>query len=529
MQLRPTSHNRHLILCSGVFFVVGVFVTSPYLIFLACAMIGLLGVIYASLRCVALELSSKKVSISWKAVHRHDVAVGSTLRIELEINNQSARPIRVHNLAIHGSKHIHTSPQNTRATIPPHSTWSSTIPCHSMPPGYHVIHGFKLSLEDFFGLFNTQAYFAKSTGLWCPLESSIQTHRPPWLRPTFPSSAIAPRGKTAPSKDGNLSKIRTFQSGDPFKNIAWKKTAQHQKLMVQENENHFSKTILYVWQKPHDAIANTLSSQALKSTLRGLSSQIQGALKQGHQVGILIQDQGSEFLTPPSSKANQQKRLMSFLRDALRPPPPANVIETDLYEKIAHHIKKQRSIDLRSITPKKPHKTLKRAIVPGPSGQFYDRNHLLELLNTHFKLEIKSGLSRFPKRWTPSQEKWDTFDLKSKSVFYANAEGVDLPGAKEQQGVNTQAFKLRIDALTQTLRLTDVVYVLDPMDFLTNTTGIRSTARSKHTTTTYAFPMPMRPKHNNETDAPASANVEQQTLGMALKKAKEWKCDITTF
>ena len=150
-------------------------------------------------------------------------------------------------------------------------------------------------------------------------------------------------------------------------------------------------------------------------------------------------------------------------------------------------------------------------------------------MNTHFKHEIKSGLSRFPKRWTPSQEKWDTFDLKSKSVFYANAEGVDLPGAKEQQGVNTQAFKLRIDALTKTLRLTDIVYVLDPMDFLTNTTGIRSTARSKHTTTTYAFPMPMRPKNNNETDAPASANVEQQTLGMALKKAKEWRCNITAF
>lgn len=213
--------------------------------------------------------------------------------------------------------------------------------------GRVVLHGLAVTLRGPFGLFEVPLYFPNPLVIKVLPRSAARVRTGARVVTGLP---VERAGRTILRRHGGgteLREIREFQSGDPFKSIAWKASARSGRLLVREVEREVQETRYVVLDVSGTMRGGPPGSRKLDFAIEAASAEARRTLDEGDRMGIITVDGRILAHVPPGEGAPQMIRIYDALLAATEVVDQdlTDIEEDELVSLVARYVRHQDGID----------------------------------------------------------------------------------------------------------------------------------------------------------------------------------------
>ncbi len=407
--------------------------------------IVLFGLYLDSLR-VAIAVWRRQLGVRWETP-RTPAYLGEPIRSTIVVGNRS--PIELQRLRLRpvvGS--AFSAVRELTGDAPAQSEVRFAASLLPRTFGSAHVHGVFLTVADRFGLFVVDAYFPLPDRLRILLPRLTDGTRPPVrlaeraTEHARPEKRRARRGEEVPE----IQKLRDWQPGDPFRRIAWHKTARTGRLLVRELDRAPAGDLCVLIDLGPSMRAGVPGERPIdRALLRGLRL-VRRALADGYRVGVVLFD-----LVPLGTiaigRGHQVRAAAELLVERwgeLGGLVERGLAEGELGGLIGRYLQVQHGLDLRTTPPPLDDPRWARLLVSG-TGELYDLDELDAALRGTLGFVAPTGLT-----------------VQQRLLRFALERGIELgwrmPGQPAQAVRWTQTLVKLLDDLpahTAALLLTD--------------------------------------------------------------------------
>lgn len=484
----------------------------------------------------AILLRRRKVEISWWVPPGNlpggALSINHPLPLHLALRNHGARRLRVLRIEVLATSAVE-APTNMEAIMGAGSQVEIVGELHVRQPGYHVLHGTTLHLGDILGLFQLSAYFPNPL----PIKVFPALNPPRALELGNRSQAGSMHQRQGQNHvrrrglAGELRELRDYNHGDPFKNIAWKATARHRKLMVRDLENEIILTHQYVLDIGGTMRSGKPGRSKLDYAVSLVTSLSKIALDAGDRVGLVTFDSRVYSQVAPGEGRQHYLKIVDRLIET------HNIVDEDLTDltnselvaAVANYLAHQEAVDLRIWRAPPLDAPDWAQIQAGPKGELYDLVALARVIDGLLNVMEKSRHSKGtvpPWWWSKVKVGRDSSSLMSKLRLFARLRGIELPyrvdhefGRRAQglgKALNQVATGPRADS---TILITDLTSMLeDPQAQLAHLARARRGGRQVIAIVPFA---PLFAETALSSSAHLVAQVLEREATVALERARQ--------
>ncbi len=341
MQLHPTRSAVDLTLAGIALVATGVVAGQAAIVAWGGALILGLQIARAVTLVGVAKVRASGFEMLWREQQRL-VRIGRGERIELkaEVRNRDVRAARyVHLRALHAPQlELEIEPSSGEVPAGGRLAVSVSVRCDRV--GRHGIYGLSLEVRGSPGLYEVPLTFSNPFGIEVmPLAYATRT------RPALGgrSRSRADIGRAGRRMGGNydLREIREYQSGDPFKRIAWKASGRRGKLMVREFDLEERDVVWLVLDASVELWAGVPGQAPLDAAIDQLASVAEYHLEQGDQVGLAIVAARRLAWLAPTTGSPQAARIMDALafRSGTHDSDRSSYDEADVANRVLEHLR----------------------------------------------------------------------------------------------------------------------------------------------------------------------------------------------
>lgn len=313
MQLHPTRTAVDLTLAAILVLAVGLFAEQAAIVAWGGAL--LLGLMIA--RAVTLlgvaRVRTAGFEMLWQE-ERRAVRVGAGERVELqaEVRNRDDRAARyVHLRSLH-SPHLDVELQPRSGEVPAGGRLAVSVTVSGARVGRHGLYGLSLEVQGSPGLYEVPLTFSNPFGVEVmPKAYSTRTRSAKGGRSR--SHAASGRPGARPLGAYDLREIREYQSGDPFKRLAWKASARRGKLMVREFDLEERDVVWLVLDASVELWSGLSGHSPLDVAIEAIATLAENHLERGNRVGLAIVGARRLVWLPPGQGAAHAAHIMEAL------------------------------------------------------------------------------------------------------------------------------------------------------------------------------------------------------------------------
>jgi uncharacterized protein (DUF58 family) len=251
---------------------------------------------------------------------------------------------------------------------------------------------------------------------------------------------------------GELRELRDHNHGDPFKNIAWKATAKHRKLMVRDLENEIVRTHQFLIDIGGSMRAATSGENTLNYAISMVSSLAKLALDSGDRVGILTFDSRIYSQVSVGEGRHHYLKIIDRLieTNSVVDEDLTDLTNSELVAAVARYLSHQESVDVRIFRAPALDAPDWAYIQAGPKGELYDLRALDRVIVALLKTMGRSGTGNHaaaPPWWASKVHVGaDTPPIMSRLRLFARLRGIELPYRRDHE------FGRRATGLSEALR-----------------------------------------------------------------------------
>jgi uncharacterized protein (DUF58 family) len=426
----------------------------------------------------AILLRRRKVEISWW-MSTHELAGGAltvdqALPLQIALRNHGARGLRVLRIEVLCSAPIEP-PEGLEAFMSAGMQVNVEGLIHVREPGYHVLHGAALHFGDILGLFTLKAYFPNPLPLKVfPRHSQLATASTQQRQGGASHQRQGLHQVKRRGLAGELRELRDHQHGDPFKNIAWKATAKHRKLMVRDLESEIVLTHQFLLDIGGDMREGKPGRRKLDHGIDLVSSLARSALDAGDRVGLITFDTRVYSQLPPGEGRQQFLQLADRLVEVngIVDEDLTDLTNSELVAAVSTYLLHQEAVDSRINRAPALDSPAWEHIQAGPKGELYDLKALDRVITAMLKVASaararakasKSGSRRHvdPFPWKKPPAKSAT-KLMDKLRRFARLRGIALPYRRYHEvGRRAEGFASAVHQVAIGPRADSTVLVTD--------------------------------------------------------------------
>lgn len=482
----------------------------------------------------AILLRRRKVELSWWVppgdLPGGTLSVDRPLPLHIALRNHGGRRLRVLGLQVLTTSAL-DPPVGLEAVMPPGKQVEIVGSLLARQPGYHVLHGTTLRFGDVLGLFEVAAYFPNALAIKVfPHQANIHA-----------TSIARPQGGALHQRQGlhqvrrrglagELREIREYSHGDPFKNIAWKSTARHRKLMVRDLENEIVLTHQYLLDIGGSMRSGTPGHSRLDHGIRLITTLSKLALDRGDRVGMVTYDSRIYSQLPAAEGHHQYLQLIDRLVET------HNIVDEDLTDltnselvaAVARYLAHQEAVDVRVQLVPALDDPLWEQIQAGPKGELYDLRALGRIVEALLK---SMGQARRRRDTTPA---WcwsevrvgeDSSPDMARLRLFARLRGIELPYRYDHEhGRRAQGFADALNKAATGPRADNAVLITDLGGLLEDPkVCLQALSRARRGGRQVVAVVPYTASASDMADSPAQklvaeVLVQEETLRLARAK-----------
>jgi uncharacterized protein (DUF58 family) len=215
------------------------------------------------------------------------IARGEVVELQAEVRNRDSRAARyVHLRSVH-SPLLELRIDPPLGEVPAGGRLSVTISVTSERVGRHGIHGLSLEVRGSPGLYEVPLTFSNPFGVEV-MPRAYRTRTKPALGGR--SRSRADMGGAGKRAGGNydLREVREYQSGDPYKRIAWKASGRRARLMVREFDLEERDVIWLMLDASVELWSGVVGASPLDLAIDQVAAMAEHQLELGNRVGLCI-------------------------------------------------------------------------------------------------------------------------------------------------------------------------------------------------------------------------------------------------
>lgn len=373
----------------------------------------LFGLYVDSLR-LAIVVWRRQLGVRWevdpKAV-AHGVPVGEAIASRIVVGNRS--PVGLTGCVLRPVVGGTLLPVDTlRGDAPAEDELHFAVPLVARTFGAAHVHGVFLTLADRFGLFSIEAYFPLPQRVRVRLPSAATTgHMPLRLAERVTQTALpdrrrARRGEEVPE----IQKLRDWQPGDPFRRIAWHKTARTGRLLVRELDRAPAGDLVVLVDLGPSMRLGAPGDRPIDRAMQKALRLCRQALSDGYRVGLCLFDLEVLGEVPlgrgPKTRGGIELLIEQWAE--LGGVADRGMSDSELGSVVARYLQVQHGVDLRTQAPPLDDPRWARLLVTN-AGELYDLDDLTRATGA------------------PPREGATTQAPQERLIRFAHARGIELP------------------------------------------------------------------------------------------------------
>ncbi len=396
------------------------------------------------------------------------LSVDHLLPLHLALRNHGARRLRVLRVDVLTTSAI-DPPTAMEAVMPPGTQVEIVGNLHARHAGYHVLHGALLYFGDILGLFNITAYFPNPLPFKVfPHMSSAATSASHRLQGSARNQRQGLHQVRQRGLAGELRELRDYNHGDPFKNIAWKATAKHRKLMVRELENEIVRTHQFVLDIGGNMRNRNAGQDALNYAIGLVSSLARVSLDSGDRVGALTFDSRIYSQIAVGEGRHHYLKIVDRLieTNSIVDEDLTDFTNSELVAAVASYLSHQESVDLRIYNTPGMDSPEWAHIHAGPKGQLYDLRALDRVIVALLKSMGRQGTGSHAAAplswWDKVHVGKDTPPIMARLRLFARLRGLELPYRRDYEfGRRAKGLSLALQKIASGPRADSTLIISD--------------------------------------------------------------------
>jgi uncharacterized protein (DUF58 family) len=240
------------------------------------------------------------------------VARGEAVVLRAEVRNRDDRAARYVHLRALCSPHLDVRLEPDFGEVPAGGRLEVNVQIRGTRVGRHGIFGLSLEVQGGPGLYEVPLTFSNPLGVEVlPNAYHGLSRSPRGGRSRYRSDAGNPNRRTRGSSE--FRELRDYQSGDPFKQIAWKASARRGKLVVREFDRQEREIVWFLVDASVELWAGTSGETPLDHALDAVAIQARKHLEHGNHVGLAIFAARKLAWLPPKGGPAQLGAIMEAL------------------------------------------------------------------------------------------------------------------------------------------------------------------------------------------------------------------------
>lgn len=370
----------------------------------------LFGLYLDSLR-LAIVVWRRQLGVRWEVDPKalaHGVPVGEAIATRIIVGNRS--PIALRGCVLRPVVGGTLLPVDVLSgDAPAEDELRFTVPLVARTFGAAHVHGVFLTLADRFGLFTIEAYFPLPQRVRVRLPSAATTgHATLRLADRVTQTALpdrrrARRGEEVPE----IQKLRDWQPGDPYRRIAWHKTARTGRLLVRELDRAPAGDLVVLVDLGPSMRLGAPGDRPIDRAMQKALRLCRQALGDGYRVGLSLFD--LEVLGEvPLGRGSKTRGAIELLIEhwaELGGVADRGMSDSELGSVVARYLQVQHGIDLRTQAPPLDDPRWARLLVTN-AGELYDLD------------DLTRATGATAREGTPAQQRL---------IHFAHARGIELP------------------------------------------------------------------------------------------------------
>ena len=391
----------------------------------------------------AILLRHRQVEIRWwmppGELPGGALSVDRLLPLHLALRNHGARRLRVLRVEVLATSAIEP-PTDMEAVMSAGMQVEIVGHLHARQSGYHVLHGAVLHFGDILGLFGLTAYFPNPLPLKVfPRMSSTASASNHRLQGSARNQRQGLHQVRQRGLAGELRELRDHTPGDPFKNIAWKATARHRKLMVRDLENEIVRTHQFLLDIGSNMRATTSGPNTLNYAIGLVSSLAKLAIDSGDRVGAITFDSRIYSQVAVGEGHHHYLKIVDRLieTNSIVDEDLTDLTNSELVAAVARYLSHQEAVDVRIFRTPPLDSPDWAHIQAGPKGELYDLNVLDRIIVALLKTMGQSSTNRHsvaPRWWLHKVHVGaDSPPIMTRLRLFARLRGIELPYRRDHE------------------------------------------------------------------------------------------------
>lgn len=341
MQLHPTRSAVDLTFASIGLISLGVVLGQGAIVAWGGALILGLQVARAVTLLGVTKVRAAGFEMLWTGEHRlMRIGKGQLLELKAEVRNRDVRAARYVELRALHSPHIQLTLEPKSGEVPAGGRLAVTVSVRSDRVGRHGIYGLSLEVQGSPGLYEVPLTFSNPFAV--EVMPSVYSTK---LRPARGgrSRTRADQGRAGRRMGGNydLREIRDYQSGDPYKRIAWKSTGRRGRLMTREFELEERDVVWLLLDASTELWSGRSGDAPLDHAIDEVAGVIEVHLARGDRVGLgIIAARRLAWLPPAAGAAHAAELMLALaLKTATYDGDRSGLDETEVGTRVLEHLR----------------------------------------------------------------------------------------------------------------------------------------------------------------------------------------------
>jgi uncharacterized protein (DUF58 family) len=231
--------------------------------------------------------------------------------------------------------------------VPPHSRTELSFKLTAPAAGRVVLHGMAVVLEGPLGLFGVPLYFPNPLVIKVLPQAALRLSTHARAR-TGLSVDRSGASRLAAGGGTELKELREMQSGDPFKQIAWKASARRGRWLVREVEQEVQESRSIALDVSGTMRGGPLGSRKLDYVIEAIAAEARRGIARGDRLGLVTVDGRIVDHVPEADGSTQLLRVFDALLRA------TEIVDEDLTEAddddvvrtVGRYVRQQDGLDL---------------------------------------------------------------------------------------------------------------------------------------------------------------------------------------
>lgn len=313
MQLHPTKNAVTLTLGGVAIVALGIVTNQAAILAWGGAMLVGLQLARAVTLLSVTQIRLAGFEMLWREEQRVTrVARGETMVLRAEVRNRDERAARYVHLRTVCSPHLEVTLDPDFGEVPAGGRLAVSVQVRGKRVGRHGIFGLSLEVQGGPGLYEVPLTFSNPLGIEV-LPNAYHTlmRSARGGRSRYRSDVGHPNRRTRGGAD--FRELRDYQSGDPFKQIAWKASARRGKLVVREYDRQEREIVWFLVDASVELWAGESGDAPLDHALDAVALHARKNIEQGNHVGLAIFAARKLMWLPPKGGAAHLATIMEAL------------------------------------------------------------------------------------------------------------------------------------------------------------------------------------------------------------------------